>query len=97
MPIDVKVPLGFLHLTGGRLRVEVEAATVGLALESLVRDSPSLAGMLTEEDAGGGESARLKRGVRVFVNGRDVRRLDRLDTALADGDRVAVVAAISGG
>jgi molybdopterin synthase sulfur carrier subunit len=39
----------------------------------------------------------LRRFVRVFVNGTDVRELQQLDTTIASGDRVTFVPAIAGG
>jgi molybdopterin converting factor small subunit len=95
MAVTVKVPLGFLSATGGRLLVTVEAATVGDALDALASLYPGLAGKL--RDAGTEGPRPLRRGVKAFVGGTDVRRLAGLSTPLRDGDRVDVVAAISGG
>ena len=95
MPVTVKVPLGFLSATGGRQHVDADGRTVGEVLDSLVAAFPDLAGKI-RETAPDGERP-LRRGVRVFVGALDIRRAEGLATAVRDGDRVAVVAAISGG
>jgi molybdopterin converting factor small subunit len=95
MAVVVKVPLGFLPATGGRLLVTVEAATVGEAIDALAAAYPDLAGRI--RDPGTQGPRPLRRGVKAFVAGTDVKRLDGLATRLRDGDRVDVVAAISGG
>ena len=95
MPVTVKIPLGFLSATGGRLLVDVEAGTVAEALDAVVAAYPDLAGKI--RDAGPGGSGGLRRGVRVFVGRQDIRRTQGLATVVHDGDRVAVVAAVSGG
>ena len=95
MPVTVKIPLGFLSATGGRLLVDVEARTVAEALDAVVAAYPDLAGKIREAAPGAGGA--LRRGVRVFVGAQDIRRAQELATAVRDGDRVSVVAAISGG
>jgi MoaD family protein len=76
---------------GGARTVDVDGATVGELVESLVASHPSIrAQLLTEE-------GELNRFVNVFVNGQDVRYLDGLATPVADRDEVRLLPAMAGG
>jgi molybdopterin converting factor small subunit len=64
----------------------VDAPTVGAALHALpVSD-------LIFDEAG-----ELRGLVNVYVDGEDMRTRDGLDTALAGGEEIRIVAAIAGG
>ena len=64
-----------------------EGATIAELLRSLEREHPGLHGWILDE------RGRIRRHINVFVNGEAGRE----DTAVADGDRVDVLPAISGG
>jgi sulfur-carrier protein len=68
-------------------QLDVEAATVGEALDELDRRWPGLRDRLCEP------GPELRRHIHVYVD----RRRARLDTALEAGSRVDVITAISGG
>ena len=44
-----------------------------------------------------GEDGELNRYVNVYLNDEDVRVLDGLETAVADGDTVVILPAMAGG
>lgn len=71
--------------------IRVDASSVGAALEALSAGRPALhTRILTPEGT-------LRPYVNVFVGERNIRRLEGLDTALADGDVVAIIPAVAGG
>ena len=74
-------------LAGGRPDHQVPGATVGELLRSLERAEPAVGGWILDE------RGRIRRHINVFVNGEAGRE----DTAVADGDRIDVLPAISGG
>ncbi|MGI0053658.1 MAG: MoaD/ThiS family protein [Thermoplasmata archaeon] len=74
-----------------RRNVTVPAETVGGALDRLEREYPRLAGKVRDE------TGRLRRFVKVFVNGSDVAGLRGLATPLAAEDRVEILHSIQGG
>lgn len=42
-------------------------------------------------------SGNLRRQIKIYVNGKDIRFLNRLDTVLKDGDEVLLLPAVTGG
>jgi len=88
--IKVKFPAVFVQITGSR-KIEVDnVKTVGELLEKLFVDYPKLKERLIKD-------GELTPFINIFVNGEDIRYLNRLDTELKDGDEVAFIPAISGG
>ena len=75
------------RLAGDRAEHSVEGSTVSELLRALENDQPALSGWILDE------RGRVRRHINVFVNGEAGRE----DTAVADGDRVDVLPAISGG
>ncbi|MBC7783033.1 MAG: MoaD/ThiS family protein [Burkholderiales bacterium] len=71
--------------------VSYRAATLGEAISLLKSHHPRIATHLFD-DAGA-----QRRHVLLFLNDRDTRWLDNPDEPLADGDRLSIVQAISGG
>lgn len=43
------------------------------------------------------EHGKPRRFINIYVNGRDYRFLDRLETQLHEGDIVSIIPAVSGG
>jgi len=75
------------NLAGGKGEHELEAATVVEVLRSLERSQPALAGWILDE------RGRIRRHINVFVNAEQAQEED----AVAAGDRVDILPAISGG
>jgi molybdopterin converting factor small subunit len=71
---------------GGRNRFELDAGTVVVALRAL-----PVVGLVFDE------RGELRPLVNVYVDGVDARERDGLDTALAGGEEIRLVAAIAGG
>lgn len=71
---------------GGRTRFELEAATVGDALQAL-----PVANLILDE------RGTLRPLVNVYVDGVDARDRDGLDTVLVGREEIRLVAAIAGG
>ncbi|MFB0503309.1 MAG: ubiquitin-like small modifier protein 1 [Candidatus Bathyarchaeia archaeon] len=43
------------------------------------------------------QKGKLRRFINIYVNGRDIRFLDHLNTQLNEGDKVSIVPAVGGG
>jgi len=89
--VTVRVPTTLRPLTGGASDVSVEATTVGEALDALEAVHPGFCARILDDEGG------LRRFVNVFVSDEDVRFLDGLGTAVADGATVAIIPAVAGG
>jgi adenylyltransferase/sulfurtransferase len=89
--LTVELPSALTQVLGGRSELVVEGATLREALRALVAAEPALGVHVFDESEG------LRRHVLCFLNGRNTRWLDSLDVALADGDRLRVMQAVSGG
>ncbi len=91
MAVEVKIPTVFRKFTGNEATVEVEPGTIGDVIEQLDARYPGLKGQLLAEDG------QLHRFVNVYVNDEDARYLEKLDTEVNEGDRVALLPSVAGG
>ena len=91
MPATVRVPTTLRTLTAGESEVSVDGNTVRSILDSLESAHPGFRERLLDDEG------NLRRFVNVFVDDDDVRFLDGLDTAVPDGQTVAIVPAVAGG
>jgi len=73
---------------------EIQATTAGELISKLVSKFEELEDLLLEEPLPG---IKLKSGVTVMVNGRNIRFLDGNETELEGGDTVTVFPPIGGG
>ncbi|MBS1838641.1 MAG: MoaD/ThiS family protein [Actinobacteria bacterium] len=88
--VTIRIPTTLRTLTGGASTVEVEGTTVGEALANLDAAHPGFADRLFDADG-------LRRFVNVFLADDDVRYLDGVDTAVADGAEISIIPAVAGG
>lgn len=91
MPVEVRIPTLMRSDAGGQSVVSANGTTVGEVLDDLVLQFPLLKGKLRNDDGS------LHKFVNVYVNDEDVRYLERLDTAVSDGDEVSILPAVAGG
>ena len=90
MAITVKIPAQLRAATGAEAEVEVEAGTVGDALDEVFAKHDGLRERITED-------GDLRRFVNVYVSGEDIRFQDGLETAISDGAEVTILPAVAGG
>lgn len=87
----VRIPTPLRAYTQGQSSVQVQAATVQGALQSLVDQFPSLRQHLYDEEGD------LRSYVNLFVNEDDVRNLQGSDTQLEPDDQLKIIPSIAGG
>jgi molybdopterin converting factor small subunit len=75
----------------GERAVTVPGNTVAEIVDGLVDRFPAMKPNLIADDG------TLHRFVNVYVNDEDVRYLDRLDTAVSEGDEISILPAVAGG
>ena len=91
MSVTVRIPAQLRSLTGGEREIVVEAATVQEALAALEARHPGVTARIV------GDDGQVRRFVNVFLENRDIRFLDGLETTVGEGQTLSVVPAISGG
>lgn len=89
--VTVHVPEPLRELTAGRSELRIEAGDVGEVLARLRADEPLLARRLFRDDG------ELRGHVNLFVNGRDVRRLEAADRGLSEDAELFIVPSVAGG
>lgn len=89
--ITVRLPTVLRPQANGQSTVSVAGSTVGEVVTGLVTDYPGLKSNLLD-DAGS-----IRKFINVYLNDEDIRFLDKLETAVAEGDEVAILPAVAGG
>jgi molybdopterin converting factor small subunit len=87
----VRVPTPLRPYTEGMKEVDVQAGTVGEALQNLATRYPGVRPHLFDEQGS------LRAYVNVFLNDDDVRSLQGQATPLQPSDRLTIVPSIAGG
>ena len=85
------IPTPLRQFAGGHDTVEVEASTVGEALEKLTSRHAELRRHLFNDEG------KLRSFVNVYMNDEDIRYLDRDKTAVGESDTISIVPSIAGG
>ena len=88
---NVRLPTLMKYYVNNQREILVPAASVAELLETLLAQYPALRPHLF--DAQGS----LRRHFNIFVNGANIRDLNGMDTPLADGDKVLLMASAAGG
>jgi|TARA_B100001079_G_C16075588_1_gene367606 molybdopterin synthase sulfur carrier subunit len=78
-------------MTNGAAKVEVDSTVLGDLVEKLNNEYPGFKDRLVDEEG------ELRYFVNIYLNGEDVRFMDGLKTATADGDEISIVPAVAGG
>jgi MoaD family protein len=87
----IRVPAMLRAYCDGAPELTLSAPSVRAALDELERRYPSLYRNICDE------TGSVRRHINVFVNSSHMRDLRGLDTALAPGDVVTILPAVSGG
>ncbi|MBP5673895.1 MAG: MoaD family protein [Victivallales bacterium] len=91
MSVTILIPTALRSFVDRKSEVEVEGSTVGEALANLADQYPDLKHQIYEDDV------KLRGFVNVFVDGTNIKKLNGLETKLAQGATVMLVPAIAGG
>jgi MoaD family protein len=91
MAISVYIPTPFRKLTGNRQQVEADGANVAEVLANVDKQYPGFRQLVF------GNGDEVPAHINIYVNKQEISSLDGIETALKDGDEVAVIPAMAGG
>lgn len=91
MSVTILIPTALRSFVDRKSEVDVEGSTIGEALANLAGQYPDLKHQIYEDDV------KLRGFVNVFVDGTNIKKLNGLETKLAQGATVMLVPAIAGG
>lgn len=91
MAVIVFIPTALRQFAGGQSELQVEAGTVGEALNRVTGEHEELRKHLYSDET------TLRNFVNVYVNDEDIRHSSRLETPVKDGDTITIVPSIAGG
>lgn len=91
MTVHVHIPSSLRESTEQQSQVELNAETVGAAIQQLVASYPALNGKLLSP------SGELHSFVNVFIGERNIRQMQGLATELSHGQTLLIVPALAGG
>ncbi len=91
MSATLYVPTPLRKLTNGKSKVEFSASSVDDIIARADSEVPGFRERVLDSDG------EIKRFVKVFVNGVDIRTLQGKSTPVNDGDEVSVSPAMAGG
>jgi len=90
--VKVVFPSVLGAVTNGEKTAEVEAANLSEVLHKLTeRYGEKFAKRIFESPG------KVRHFLNFYVNGKNIRHLDGVDTPLSDGDEVSILPAVSGG
>ncbi len=91
MGVLVSVPVPFRSCTNGRTEVTVEGNTVHQVLDNLNAIHIGIMEKIFDD------KGKPRRFVNLYLNQRDIRSLDNLDTKVRDGDKIMILPIAAGG
>ena len=89
--MKILVPSPLRQYAGKQSAVDVQAATVGEALNALTSSYPDLRRHLYSDEG------KLRAFVNLYLNDEDIRYLQHDQTAVKDSDTLSIVPSIAGG
>jgi len=89
--MKILVPTPLRQYAGKQSAIDVQAATVGEALNALTSSYPDLRKHLYSDEG------KLRAFVNLYLNDEDIRYLQADQTAVKEGDTLSIVPSIAGG
>jgi molybdopterin converting factor small subunit len=91
MGVLVSVPVPFRSCTNGRTEVTVEGNTVHQVLDNLNAIHIGIMEKICDD------KGKPRGFVNLYLNQRDIRSLNNLDTKVRDGDKIMILPIAAGG
>jgi len=88
--VSVDIPTPYREVAGKEARISAEANSLGKLLATIADRFPGLKDRIYHDGV-------IAPHLNIYINGEEMHSLNGLDTALTEGDRVALVPAVAGG
>jgi adenylyltransferase/sulfurtransferase len=90
MAVTILIPTALRNFTDRKSEVSVEGSTVGEAVKNFAEAYPDIKQHLYQD-------GELRSFINLFVEEKNIKNLQGLDTKVADGGTIMLVPAIAGG
>jgi molybdopterin synthase sulfur carrier subunit len=91
MSTTVRIPTILRTYTNGEAEVAATGANLQEVINDLEANYPGIAARVLDDNG------QLRRFVNIYVNDDDVRFIDGLASATADGAQISIIPAVAGG
>jgi len=91
MEVEIRMPAPLKKLAMGCDIVKANGRTVREILQWLTDTYPELRDRLQDEHG------EVRRFINIYLNSKDIRFIQNLETPLKDGDQISIIPAIAGG
>ncbi|MDR1873291.1 MAG: MoaD/ThiS family protein [Deltaproteobacteria bacterium] len=91
MSVNLLIPTALRGFTNGQSQLELTGATVKELLSDLAQKHPDIAPHLFDE------TGAVRSFVNIFVESKNIKNLNGLDTSVNPGQTVTLVPSIAGG
>lgn len=90
MAANVRIPTPLRSHTDGKDVVSADGGTIAEVLDDLDKNYPGIKAKLVDDKG-------VRRFVNIYIGDEDIRFMDKIETAVKDGDEISIVPAIAGG
>lgn len=90
MAANVRIPTPLRSHTDGQDVVSADGSTIAEVLDDLDKNFPGIKAKLVDDKG-------VRRFVNIYIGDEDIRFMDKIETAVKDGDEISIVPAIAGG
>jgi molybdopterin converting factor small subunit len=90
MAANVRIPTPLRNHTDGQDVVSAEGRTIAEVIDDLEKNFPGIKSKLVDDKG-------VRRFVNIYIGDEDIRFMDKIETAVKDGDEISIVPAIAGG
>ena len=91
MEVEIRMPAPLKKLAMGCDIVKANGRTIREIIQWLTATYPELRDRLQDEHG------EIRRFINIYLNSKDIRFIQNLETPLKDGDQISIIPAIAGG
>ena len=91
MGAKVRIPVAFRKYVKNQTEIDVEGDTLGKVMAGLIETIPEIKGKLYDDDG------QIRKYLNIYINQKDVRYLNGVNSSVKDGDEIALIPTVVGG